>query len=84
MARNALIRKLLDDAAAENAARPQFQSAMSRDQVERVLDALLWLHGCRSSDAGAIYAYDALMRALGIDWTKSTIVRLSDAQLSAP
>lgn len=72
------IRAILDSVAADCASRPHFSPALSREAAEQAIDAILWAHGSRPTDAAAIYAYDALYRALGIDWAKSTIVFLPD------
>lgn len=75
-----LVARLLDEAAAANARRPgTFESALPREAAERAIEAILWMHGCRSSETAAAYAYDAVMKALGIDIWKSKIARLEDS-----
>lgn len=70
------IRAMLDDVTTRCASRPQFSHALSREAAEEAIGAILWAYGSRPTDTAAVYAYDALYRALGIDWAKSTIVFL--------
>lgn len=70
------IRTMLDDVTARCSERPHFTHALSREAAEEAIGAILWAYGSRPTDSAVIYAYDALYRALGIDWAKSTIVFL--------
>ena len=70
------IRAMLDEVTASCATRPEFTHALSREAAEDAIGAILWAYGSRPTDASVIYAYDALYRALGIDWSKSKIVFL--------
>lgn len=70
------IRAMLDEVTASCATRPEFTHALSREAAEDAIAAILWAYGSRPTDAAVIYAYDALYRALGIDWSKSKIVFL--------
>ncbi len=70
------IRAMLDDVTARCATRPHFTHAISRDSAEEAIGAILWAYGSRPTDTSVVYAYDALYRALGIDWSKSKIVFL--------
>ena len=72
------IRAMLDDVTVRCATRPQFTHAISRESAEAAIDAILWAYGSRPTDTSVVYAYDALYRALGIDWSKSKIVFLTD------
>jgi hypothetical protein len=67
---------MLDDVTARCSQRPHFSHALSREAAEEAIGAILWAYGSRPTDAAAVYAYDSLYRALGIDWAKSTIVFL--------
>jgi hypothetical protein len=67
---------MLDDITAQCAERPHFSHALSREAAEEAIGAILWAYGSRPTDTAAVYAYDSLYRALGIDWGKSTIVFL--------
>lgn len=71
------IRAMLDDVTTRCATRPHFTHAISSDSAEDAIGAILWAYGSRSTDTSVVYAYDALYRALGIDWSKSKIVFLS-------
>ena len=70
------IRAMLDDVTALCAQRPHFEHALTVEAAEEAIGAILWAYGSRPTDAAAVYAYDSLYRALGIDWAKSTIVFL--------
>lgn len=70
------IRAMLDDITIQCSSRPHFSHAISVEAAEEAIGAVLWAYGSRPTDAAAVYAYDALYRALGIDWGKSTIVFL--------
>ena len=76
MQKDPRIRSILDDITARCATRPEFSHALSREAAEDAIGAILWAYGCRPSDTAVVYAYDALYRALGIDWAKSDIVFL--------
>lgn len=69
---------MLDDITTRCASRPHFSHALSRAAAEEAIGSILWAYGSRPTDSSVIYAYDALYRALGIDWAKSTIVFLPD------
>jgi hypothetical protein len=71
------IRAMLDDITASCATRPDFTHALSAEAAEQAIEAILWAYGSRPTDTSVVYAYDALYRALGIDWSKSTIVFLA-------
>jgi hypothetical protein len=71
------IRAMLVDITARCSERPQFDHALSIEAAEEAIGAILWAYGSRPTDAGVIYAYDTLYRALGIDWAKSNIVYLA-------
>jgi len=77
------IAPLFDLAEAKNEARDDFRGAMPREMAEAAVRALFWVFMTRSRESASIYAYDALMRALEIDWTKSTFVRISETQAPA-
>lgn len=70
------IRAMLDDVTTRCATRPHFTHALSREAAEDAIGAILWAYSSRPTDSSVIYAYDALYRALGIDWSKSKIVFL--------
>lgn len=71
------IRTMLDDVTARCSERPRFTHALSLEAAEEAIGAILWAYGSRPTDSSVIYAYDALYRALGIDWAKSKIVFLN-------
>jgi hypothetical protein len=71
------IRAMLDDITDRCSERPHFTHALSRETAGEAIGAILWAYGSRPTDSAVIYAYDALYRALGIDWAKSTIVFLN-------
>ena len=70
------IRAMLDDVTTRCSTRPQFTHALSRDAAQEAIGAILRAYGSRPTDTSVVYAYDALYRALGIDWSKSKIVFL--------
>lgn len=70
------IRAMLDEVTTRCATRPHFTHALSRESAEDAIGAILWAYSSRPTDTSVIYAYDALYRALGIDWAKSKIVFL--------
>lgn len=70
------IRAMLEEVTALCAQRPHFKHALTSEAAEEAIGAILWAYGSRPTDAAAVYAYDSLYRALGIDWAKSTIVFL--------
>jgi hypothetical protein len=72
------IRAMLDDITTRCAVRPHFSHALSIEAAEDAIGAILWAYGSRPTDAAAVYAYDALYRALGIDWAKSNIIFLPE------
>ena len=76
MMKDPRIRAMLVDVTARCSERPHFDHALSLEAAEEAIGAILWAYGSRPTDAGVIYAYDTLYRALGIDWAKSTIVFL--------
>jgi len=67
---------MLDDVTARCATRPHFSHALTREAAQEAIGAILWAYGSRPTDTSVIYAFDALYRALGIDWGKSKIVFL--------
>lgn len=70
------IRAMLDDITTRCSTRPHFRHALSLEAAEEAIGAILWAYGSRPTDTAVVYAYDALYRALGIDWAKSTTVFL--------
>lgn len=60
----------------ENSTRPHFTPALTREAATNALHALVGIYCSRSTDTSVIYSYDALYRALGIDWSASDIVFL--------
>ncbi|MES2441282.1 MAG: hypothetical protein V4574_00510 [Pseudomonadota bacterium] len=70
------IQALVDRLTEENIGRPNFQPALSREATIDALHAISGIYKSRPTDASVIYAYDALYRALGIDWSASDIVFL--------
>jgi hypothetical protein len=76
MSNDMRIRAMLDDITTRCSTRPHFRHALSREAAEEAIGAILWAYGSRPTDTSIVYAYDALYRALGIDWAKSTIVFL--------
>jgi hypothetical protein len=70
------IQALLDRLTDENAPRPNFEPAITREAADKALHAIAGIYQSRPIDASVIYAYDALYRALGIDWGASNIVFL--------
>jgi hypothetical protein len=81
--RHFVVAEILDCQEKENASRPEFEPAISREMVEQSVNALLGIYDCRSSDTAAAYAWMGLWQSLGIDWWNSKITRLPASGIDA-
>jgi hypothetical protein len=71
--RHAIIAQLLDLQERESATRQDFQPAIKRAQVERLINNLFGIFECRSDDFAAAYAWVGFWEALGLDFWNSRL-----------
>jgi hypothetical protein len=72
--RHVIVADLLDCQDRENADRPDFTPAISREMAESAIGQLFAIYDCRSSDFAGAYAWMGLWSALGIDFFASKLV----------
>lgn len=61
------VNALLDRAVSSYANDETFKPGMPRDSAAAIIQAVLWISGCRSDSFANAYAHDALFRAIEAD-----------------